>query len=147
MCIVARPLEGPCSLGGAPCLFGTLTSQEYQWDGVINIIAHIESVEDYSSLSQGKRRDLVNKYSFFVAWYYSVHRKLMLKIIVVPIFWGERLCGRLRVVPNGRYGPLTLCAMEAWGTAVRSARAEIAGARRDFEDGGAVGGGRPSMQN
>ena len=29
------------SLGAVPCLFGTLTTQRYHWDGVIRIIAEV----------------------------------------------------------------------------------------------------------
>ncbi len=33
-------------LGEIPCHFGTLTSQRYQWDGVIRIIAQVEGIAD-----------------------------------------------------------------------------------------------------
>ena len=32
-------------LGDVPCLFGTLTSERYQWDGVIRIIARVEQAQ------------------------------------------------------------------------------------------------------
>ena len=55
-------------LGEIPCLFGTLTSQRYYWDGIIRIIAEIEGIPDYTKLSKSKRRELVNKYPLFVSW-------------------------------------------------------------------------------
>ena len=56
-------------LGDVPCLFGTLTSQRYHWDGIIRTIAEIEGepAEAYKTFSQSKRRQLVNKYPLFVA--------------------------------------------------------------------------------
>ena len=33
-------------LGVIPCLFGTLTSQRYYWDGIIRIIAEMEGVQE-----------------------------------------------------------------------------------------------------
>ena len=71
-------------LGDIPCYFGTLTSQRYQWDGIISKIAQVEGIEDYMALSKGKRRELVNKYPLFVAFYCSVRLELVLKTVVVP---------------------------------------------------------------
>ena len=73
-------------MGDIPCLFGTLTTQRYFWDEIIRIIAEVEGLEDHRSLKQGKRRELVNKYPLFVAWYCSVRLELTLKTIVVPVF-------------------------------------------------------------
>ena len=73
-------------MGDIPCLFGTLTSQRYHWDEVIRIIAEVEGIEDYHCLSKGRRRQLVNKYPLFVAWYCSVKLELTLKCVVVPTF-------------------------------------------------------------
>ena len=79
-------------LGGVPCLFGTLTSQRYHWDGIILTIAETEGraskepAEDYKTFSQSKRRQLVNKYPLFVAWYCAVRLELTLKTLVVPMF-------------------------------------------------------------
>jgi hypothetical protein len=58
----------PGSSGDVPCLFGTLTTQRYQWDEVIRIIAEVEGLTDYKNLSKSKHRELVNKYPLFVAW-------------------------------------------------------------------------------
>ena len=77
-----QPSESP--LGDIPCLFGTLTSQRYQWDGVISTIAKVEEIDDYKSLSKAKRRELVNKYPLFVAFYCSVRLELVLKTVIVP---------------------------------------------------------------
>ena len=44
--------------GDVPCLFGTLTSQRYHWDQVIRIIADVEGISDYHSLSKSKRRSV-----------------------------------------------------------------------------------------
>ena len=46
---------GWATMGDIPCLFGTLTSQRYHWDGIIKIIAQIEGIADYGSLSNSKR--------------------------------------------------------------------------------------------
>ena len=72
------------ALGDIPCFFGTLTSQRYHWDGIIRIIAQIEG-KDYTKISQSQRRQLVNKYPLFVAWYCAVRLELTLKQIVVPL--------------------------------------------------------------
>ena len=40
------------SLGDVPCLFGTLTSQGYHWDGVISITAQVEELSDHKDLSE-----------------------------------------------------------------------------------------------
>ena len=69
-----------------PCLYGTLTSQRYHWEGIIRVIAEVEGIADYSSLSQNKRRELIKKYPLFVAWYSAVRLELCLKTVVVPIF-------------------------------------------------------------
>ena len=66
------------------CYFGTLTSQRYHWDGIISKIAQAEGIEDYTSLSKAKRRELVNKYPLFVAFYCAVRLELVLKTVVVP---------------------------------------------------------------
>jgi hypothetical protein len=84
-----------------PCLFGTLTSQRYQWDDIIRIIADIEGIEDYRSLSQSKRRELVNRYSLFVAWYCSMRLELSLKTIVVPIFGANAYVAVYEWSPTG----------------------------------------------
>ena len=76
---------GVAPLGDIPCLFGTLTSQRYHWDGIIRVIATVEGIEDYTVLSKSKRRALVNKYPLFVAWYCSVRLELVLNTVVVPI--------------------------------------------------------------
>ena len=47
--------------GDVPSLFGTLTSQRYQWDDIICIIAMVDGIENYKDLSKSKRRELVNK--------------------------------------------------------------------------------------
>merc|ERR1712185_853907 len=86
--VETRRAEGEerVSLGAVPCLFGTLTTQRYHWDGIIRIIAEVEGIEDHKSLSKSKRRELVNKYPLFVAWYCSVRLELALKTVVVPAF-------------------------------------------------------------
>ena len=74
----------PWSLGDMPCLFGTLTTQRYQWDEIIRIIAPVEpGIEEYWNLSKSKRRELV---PLFVAWYCAVGLELSLKTIVAPFF-------------------------------------------------------------
>jgi hypothetical protein len=93
--------EGSSLLGDVPCLFGTLTSQRYQWDDIIRIIADIEGIEDYRSLRQSKRRELVNRYSLFVAWYCSMRLELSLKTIVVPIFGANAYVAVYEWSPTG----------------------------------------------
>jgi hypothetical protein len=41
-------------------LFGTLTSNRYECDGIIKIICEVEGIRDYRGLSKAKRRDFVN---------------------------------------------------------------------------------------
>ena len=89
------------SLGDVPCLFGTLTSQRYHWDEVIRIIAQVEGIVDYKCLSRSKRRELVNKYPLFVAWYCSVRLELTLKAIVVPIFGASAYIAVFEWSPTG----------------------------------------------
>ena len=36
---------GEADLGDVPCIFGTLTSQRYHWDGIMRIIAEVEGEE------------------------------------------------------------------------------------------------------
>ena len=84
-----------------PCLFGTLTSQRYHWEGIIRVIAEVEGIADYSSLSQNKRRELVNKYPLFVAWYSAVRLELCLKTVVVPIFGAHAYVAVFEWSPTG----------------------------------------------
>ena len=72
--------------GDVPSLFGTLTTQRYHWDDIIRIIAMVEGIENYKDLSKSKRRELVNKYPLFVAWYCAVRLELILKTVVVPLY-------------------------------------------------------------
>ena len=88
-------------LGDIPCLFGTLTSQRYHWDGIIRIIAEVEGIVDHKSLSRSKRRQLVNKYPLFVAWYCAVRLELTLKSIVVPIFGASAYVAVFEWSPTG----------------------------------------------
>ena len=78
--------DRPSTSGDIPCLFGTLTTQRYHWDELIRIIAEKEGIGDYKSLSKSRRRELVNEYPLFVAWYCSVRLELTLKTVVVPTF-------------------------------------------------------------
>ena len=78
---VAAGAGGGTYLGDVPCLFGTLTSQRYQWDEVLRIIAQVEGIADHWSLSRSKRRELVNKYPLFVAWYCAVRLELSFKAL------------------------------------------------------------------
>ena len=92
---------GQQHLGDVPCLFGTLTSQRYHWDQVIKVIAEKEGIPDYTALSKSKRRELVNKYPLFVAWYGSVRLELVLKTVVVPIFGSHAYFGVFEWSPTG----------------------------------------------
>ena len=88
-------------LGDIPCFFGTLTSQRYFWDGIIRVIAQIEGIEDYKSLSKSRRRQLVNKYPLFVAWYCAVRLELSLKQIVIPLHEATGYVGVFEWSPTG----------------------------------------------
>ena len=46
----------------------------------------VEGIENYKDLSKSKRRELVNKYPLFVAWYCAVRLELILKTVVVPLY-------------------------------------------------------------
>ena len=74
----------------APSVFGTLTTQRYHWDDIIRIIAEVEGIENYKELSNSKRRELVNKYPLFVAWYCAVRLELILKTVVVTLYGASR---------------------------------------------------------
>ena len=63
--------------GDVPSLFGTLTTQRYHWHEIIRIICEVEGIEDCSSLSKSKRRELVNKYPLFVSFYCAVRLELV----------------------------------------------------------------------
>ena len=89
------------SLGDVPCFFGTLTTQRYHWDEVIRTIAKVEGITEYKELSKSKRRELVNKYPLFVAWYLSVRLELTLKTIVVPIFGAHSYVAVYEWSPTG----------------------------------------------
>ncbi len=93
--------DGNVCLGDVPCLFGTLTTQRYHWDEIIRTIAEVEGIGDYKSLSKSKRRELVNKYPLFVAWYCSVRLELTLKTMVVPIFGASAYVGVFEWSPTG----------------------------------------------
>lgn len=106
-----RDNDGKSSLGDVPSLFGTLTSQRYQWDGIISVIANIKNITDYRSLSKSKRRQLVNKYPLFVAWYCAVRLELTLKTIVVPLFGASAYVAVFEWSPTGgtRLGQICSC--------------------------------------
>ena len=94
--------RAPHYLGDVPCLFGTLTSKRYQWDEVIRIIAKVEELgEDYKTLSESKRRELVNRYPLFVSWYCAVRLELTLKTLVVPIFGASNYVAVFEWSPTG----------------------------------------------
>ena len=87
--------------GDVPSLFGTLTTQRYLWDDIIRIIAEVEEREDYTKLSKSKRRELVNKYPLFVAWYCSVRLELILKTVVVPVYGASAYVAVYEWSPTG----------------------------------------------
>ena len=87
--------------GDVPSLFGTLTSQRYIWDDIIRIIAEVEGIENYASLSRSKRRELVNKYPLFVSWYCSVRLELILKTVVVPLYGASNYVAVFEWSPTG----------------------------------------------
>ena len=99
--IETRSGNGDHAQGDVPCLFGTLTSQRYQWDEIIRIIAQVEGIADYKSISKSKHRELVNKYPLFVAWYCAVRLELTLKTIVVPILGASAFMGVFEWSPTG----------------------------------------------
>lgn len=92
--------------GEVPCLFGTLTTQRYHWDQIIQIIVSIEKHNHpefpaASSLSNSKRRELVNRYPLFVAWYCALRMELVLKTVVVPIFQAHAYASVYEWSPTG----------------------------------------------
>ena len=92
--------------GEVPCLFGTLTSQRYQWNQLIEMIATVEreknpELPQVSQLSKGKRRELVNKYPLIVAWYAALRLELVLKTVVVPIFNASAYAAVFEWSPTG----------------------------------------------
>ena len=95
--------EANGGLGDVPCLFGTLTSQRYHWDGIIRAIAEVEKepAEAYKTFSQSKRRQLVNKYPLFVSWYCAVRLELTLKTLVVPVLGASNYVAVFEWSPTG----------------------------------------------
>ena len=93
--------EDGVRLGDVPLFFGTLTSQRHLWDGLLRVLAQVEGVEEYRSLSKSKRRELVNKYPLFVAWYCAVRLELALKTVVVPHFGAHAYVGVFEWSPSG----------------------------------------------
>ena len=89
------------SPGDVPSLFGTLTTQRYHWDDIIRIIAQVEKIDNYKELSKSKRRELVNKYPLFVAWYCAVRLELVLKTVVVPLYGASAYVGVFEWSPTG----------------------------------------------
>jgi hypothetical protein len=87
--------------GDIPSLFGTLTSQRYQWDDIIRVIAEVEGIANYKDMSKSKRRELVNKYPLFVSWYASVRLELVLKTLVVPQYGAEAYVAVFEWSPTG----------------------------------------------
>ena len=87
--------------GDVPSLFGTLTTQRYYWDDIIRIIAEVEGIENHTELSKSKRRELVNKYPLFVAWYCSVRLELILKTVVVPLYGASAYVAVFEWSPTG----------------------------------------------
>lgn len=95
--------DGEGDLGDVPCLFGTLTSQRYHWDGVARIIAKVEGLPEgtHTGWSKSKRREMVNKYPLFVSWYCAIRLELVLKATVVPIFGASDYIAVFEWSPTG----------------------------------------------
>ena len=55
----------------------------------------------YKSFSQSKRRQLVNEYPLFVAWYCAVRQELTLKTLVVPVFGASNYVAVFDWAPTG----------------------------------------------
>ena len=93
-------------MGSVPCLFGTLTSQRYQWNQLIEIIAKVErekktDLPNVADMSKGKKRELINKYPLIVAWYSALRLELVLKTVVVPIFKASAYAAVFEWSPTG----------------------------------------------
>ena len=88
-------------LGDVPCLFGTLTSQRYYWDQIIQMICEMEGISGHRSLSRSRRMELVNKYPLFVAWYCAMRLELTLKNVVVPVFGASNYFAVFEWSPTG----------------------------------------------
>jgi hypothetical protein len=93
--------KADAATGDVPSLFGTLTTQRYQWDDIISIIAKVEGLEDYKTLSKSKRRELVNKYPLFVSWYCAARLELILKTVVVPLYGASNYVAVFEWSPTG----------------------------------------------
>ena len=82
-----------------------LNSQRYHWDDIIRFIVEVVGkdlgIDDYKSLSKNKRRELVNKYPLWVAYYCAVRLELALKTIAVPIFGASADVGVFEWSPTG----------------------------------------------
>ena len=97
----AGAAKGPAAAGDVPSLFGTLTTQRYHWDDILRIICIVEGIENRQDLSKSKRRELVNKYPMFVAWYCAVRLELTLKTVVVPLYGASAYAAVFEWSPTG----------------------------------------------
>ena len=68
---------------------------------MIRTIAEVEGIDDYKVLTSSKRRELVNKYPLFVAWYCAVRLELGLKAVAVPYFGASGYVGVFEWSPTG----------------------------------------------
>ena len=87
--------------GDVPSIFGTLTTQRYEWDEVLRVVAKADGIEDYRSLSKGKRRELVNKYPMVVAQMCAHRLEVTLKAAVVPLYGASDYVAVFEWSPTG----------------------------------------------
>lgn len=65
------------------------------------VLVLVEGIPDHKSLSRSKRRQLVNKYPLFVAWYCSVRFELSIKAMVVQLFGASAYVAAFEWSPTG----------------------------------------------
>ena len=67
----------------------------------MEVIGKDAGIDDYKNLSKSKRRELVNKYPLWVAYYCAVRLELALKAVVVPLFGASAYVGVFEWSPTG----------------------------------------------
>ena len=101
----------------------------------------MEGIEDYTSLSKSKRRELVNKYPVFVSWYCAMKHDLALKTVVVPIFGGHAYVAVFEWSPTGGMLHLHYVMWKAGAPRFDLQAEALLGRARALQKAGLVAGG------
>lgn len=64
-------------------------------------MAEVDGIEDRAALTASQKRQLVNKYPLFTAFYCAMRLELLLKAVVVPVFGAHAYVGVYEWSPTG----------------------------------------------